>query len=260
MQVKQAEIAGFTLTESIHPGGEDLPWHSHEGATICYVLRGDFKERSRGQALLCTPATLKFMPAGETHCNEFDSGEVRGLLIEVDSDRMRALGSLAPLLDEKRHFQGGPAAALALKIYHEFRVMDAAAPLAIEGLMLELVAWTLRAGLANGAGTEPRWLTVGREFIDASFTERIGLGKVAQVCGVHPVTLARAFRRHYRCTVGEYVRRARLEIAAAHLGGSDRRISEIALAAGFADQAHFSNAFRSYAGTSPKRFRDRFTR
>ncbi|MEE8267801.1 MAG: hypothetical protein V3R97_02705 [Gemmatimonadales bacterium] len=31
------------------------------------------------------------------------------------------------------------------------------------------------------AGTEPRWLALGREFIDASFTEPIGLGKVAQV-------------------------------------------------------------------------------
>ena len=108
MQVKQANVSGFTLTESIHPGGEDLPWHSHEGTTICYVLRGGFKERSRGQALLCTPSTLKFMPAGETHCNEFHAGEVRGLVIEVDPARLGELGSLAPLLDEKLHFEGGP--------------------------------------------------------------------------------------------------------------------------------------------------------
>lgn len=260
MQLKQAEVSGFKFTESIHPGGEDLPWHSHEGTTICYVLRGGFKERSRGQALSCIPSTLKFMPAGEIHCNEFNAGEVRGLLIEVEPNRMVELGSLAPLLDEKLHFQGGPAAALALKIYHEFRVMDTAAPIAIEGLMLELVAWTLRAGREDAAGAEPQWLISGREFIDASFTQRISLGSVAGICGVHPVTLARAFRKHYRCTVGEYVRRARLEAAAADLGGSQRPISEIALAAGFADQAHFSNVFRRYAGTTPKRFRDSFGR
>ena len=33
MLIKQAEVGGFTFKESLHPGGEDLPWHFHDGAT-----------------------------------------------------------------------------------------------------------------------------------------------------------------------------------------------------------------------------------
>ena len=64
-----------------------LPWHHHEGPTLCFVLRGAFTETSGGERLTCTPDTLKVMPAGERHCDEFDRGDARGLLVETDPDR-----------------------------------------------------------------------------------------------------------------------------------------------------------------------------
>jgi AraC family transcriptional regulator len=73
--------------------------------------------------------------------------------------------------------------------------------------------------------------------------------------GVHPVTLARAFRRAFGCTVGEYVRRLRIERAARQLADSDLSLAEIALGAGFSDQSHFSNLFRRHTGLSPFQFR-----
>jgi AraC family transcriptional regulator len=72
---------------------------------------------------------------------------------------------------------------------------------------------------------------------------------------VHPVTLARAFRRSFGCTVGEYLRRLRIERATEQLAGGDTPLAEIALAAGFADQSHFSNVFRRRTGMSPSAFR-----
>ncbi len=257
MLIKQAEVGGFTFSESLHPGGEDLPWHFHDGATICYVLQGGFQERCRGESLLCTPSTIKIMPEGERHRNQFDTGDVRGLLVEVGPERMRLLQPYAPLLDQRRHFRGGPAAGLALRLYHEFRSTDTAAPIAIEGLMLELVALTVRAEVTGNAAP-PGWLGTATEYLESSFAGHVSLSTAATVCGVHPVTLARAFRRYLNCTVGEFVRRLRLDSAAASLSQTDRPIAEIALTSGFADQAHFSNAFRRYTGTTPRRFRVAF--
>jgi AraC family transcriptional regulator len=69
------------------------------------------------------------------------------------------------------------------------------------------------------------------------------------------VTLARTFRRTFGCTVGEYLRRLRIERAAEQLVSGDLPLAEIALAAGFADQSHFSNVFRRRTGVSPSAFR-----
>jgi hypothetical protein len=89
-KLRTVRAAGFTLIEGIHAGGSALPWHHHEGPTLCFVLRGAFTETSGGERLTCTPDTLKVMPAGERHCDEFDHGDARGLLVETDAERARS--------------------------------------------------------------------------------------------------------------------------------------------------------------------------
>jgi len=255
-KLRTALVSGFTLTEGIHSAGSDLPWHTHDGPTICFVLRGAFTEVSAGETLACTPATLKVTPAGERHCDRFDRGDARGLLIEADPSRAEALRPHAAILDQHAVFRGGLPAAIARRIYQEFRGMDDAAPLAIEGLLLELLATATRRN--NGGGTErgrPAWVVQARDLLHADLTTRRTLGELAAAVGVHPVTLARAFRRSFGCSVGEYLRRLRIERAAAQLGGSETPLATIALTAGFADQSHFSNLFRRETGMSPSAYR-----
>src|SRR5438034_8794997 len=71
-------------------------------------------------------------------------------------------------------------------------------------------------------------------------------------------SLARAFRWHYGCTVGEYIRQRRVEFACHRLTGPDDRLSVIAFDAGFADQSHLTNTFRRLVGMTPGAFRTRF--
>ena len=77
--------------------------------------------------------------------------------------------------------------------------------------------------------------------------------------GVHPAHLARCFKREYGQTVGEYARALRLEWAAEQLALDDASLAEIALGAGFADQSHFTRAFRQHAGVTPGRYRELVT-
>jgi AraC family transcriptional regulator len=215
-KLSTARVAGFTLTEGIHPAGSTLPWHTHDGPTICFVLQGAFTEISAGETLDCRPAMLKVTPAGERHWNRFDRGDARGLLIEADPARAEALRPHAAILDQHVAFQGGLPAAIARRIYEELRMMDEAAPLAIEGLLLELLAATTRQGRANGGGRgRPGWVLRARDLL----------------------------------------RRLRIERAAVQLGGSDVPLATIALGAGFSDQSHFSNLFRRETGMSPSAYR-----
>ncbi len=254
-RLRRAGVAGFTLTEGIHPAGTSLPWHHHDGPTLCFVLHGAFTETSGGERLTCTVDTLKVMPAGERHCDAFDHGEAQGLLIEADADRARAIRTHAPVLDERVAVHGGLPAAIARRMYREFRQMDDAAPLAIEGLLLELLAELSRRRRERLPGGNPGWVTDIRDMLQADIVRRPTLGELADAAGVHPVTLARAFRKAFGCTVGEYLRRLRIDRAAEQLTGGDAPLAEIALGAGFADQSHFSNVFRRHTGRSPSAFR-----
>jgi AraC family transcriptional regulator len=254
-RLRSVRTAGFTLTEGIHADGSRLAWHYHEGPTLCFVLRGVFTETSGGERLTCTPETLKVMPAGERHCDDFDRGDTRGLLVETDPDRAQAIRTHAPVLDERIAFHGGLPAALARRVYQEFRQADDAAPLAIEGLLLELLAAVSRQRAEDVPNGMAPWLGEARDRLHADLAARQSLAELAAAVGVHPVTLARAFRRSFGCTVGEYLRRLRIERAAEQLASGNQPLAEIALAAGFADQSHFSNVFRRRVGMSPSVYR-----
>jgi AraC family transcriptional regulator len=254
-RIRRLEAGGFTITEGIHRHGSQLPWHDHATPTICFVLRGAFSEMWRGGSIACTSSTLKITPAGERHWDRFDRGDVRGLLIEPSEGQVSAIKPYSAVLDERQAFQGGLLSTLGWRIYHEMQALDPAAPLAIEGLLLELVALASRLRETGGERGRPKWLEQARDRIHAELAHRPSLSGLAHSVGVHPVTLARAFRQAYGCTVGEYVRHLRIERAAHQLAGTELSLAEIALAAGFSDQSHFSNMFREHTGLSPSKFR-----
>lgn len=101
----------------------------------------------------------------------------------------------------------------------------------------------------------PEWLEAMRAEIHARCCESIRVTDLAEAAGVHPVHAARVFRRHLGCTVGEYVRRLRVERARSQLLDTDRTLSSIAIGTGFADQAHFTRRFKEVVGVPPGAYR-----
>jgi AraC family transcriptional regulator len=159
------------------------------------------------------------------------------------------------VMDSQAEFGGARLINLATKLYSEFRLMDETAPLAIEGLMLEIVAEASRRTQATPDRRIPRRIERAKEFLHAHFQEHVRLEQVAEAVDAHLVYLAREFRKHYRCTVGEYIRRLRVELACSRLSGSDEPLAKVALSAGFSDQSHLSRAVRSSTGLSPAKYR-----
>ena len=247
-------VGGFSVREGRHPAGSALPCHTHPGPTLCFVYAGTFTESFAGATLECTPSTLKITPAGEPHWNRFGREDTHGLLVEADASRVESLGPYAAVLAERGSFRDETLGILAWRVVGELRRRDTAAPLAIEGLLLELLAGAARERELRLTGTLPRWLAEARDYLhDPGQVGR--LSELATAVKVHPVTLARGFRKTYGCSVGAYLRWLRVARAARELAETDAPLAEIALAAGFADQSHFSNVFRRETGLSPSAFR-----
>jgi AraC-like DNA-binding protein len=253
--VRKTSLPGVVLTEGLHPAGTSIPWHWHEGASICLVLDGAFVEYSRGTALDCRPSSLKFTPAGEKHWDRFHLGDVRGLLVEVDVARHASIAPFQRALSRSRHYARGPELQLARRLYAEFRSADTAAPLAVEGLLLELLALVARGDGRPERQAAPAWARKAYELLESGYVGSLSLAPIAREVGVHPATLARGFRRAYGCTIGEMQRQLRLDFSARQLALTDLPLATIAQHAGFFDQSHFTNAFRRRFGTTPRRYR-----
>lgn len=94
--------------------------------------------------------------------------------------------------------------------------------------------------------------------IQSRYSHRIRLSRLAAATGVHPVTVAAAFRRHLGKSVGEYVMDLRIAHARRALESTPRTIAAIAREAGFYDESHMGRVFRRRFGVAPGALRGRF--
>jgi AraC family transcriptional regulator len=250
-------ITGFSLKEFSQAPNCRLPWHEHEHASICFVVSGFYAERARGRDQECASHSMVFKPAAEPHADVFGRSGGRCLLIEILPGRREFIEQFSKVTAKPSVTRSLRLTALGQRLHSEFFEMDAVSPLALEGLILEVLADASRA-VANESGpVEPRWLRHARELLHDRLGEPLTLSAVASLVGIHPSHLARTFRRRYGCTIGEYVRRLRIERASHDLVTSNAPLSEIGVRAGFFDQSHFSKVFQRQTGLTPAAYRAR---
>jgi AraC family transcriptional regulator len=252
-------VPGFSFTLGVHPPGAEIPRHTHSTPTICYVLRGRFREHSAGSVADCEAETLKVMPAEETHWNSFAETETQGLRVEVEREQFTHSRSILALLDTQLLFRRPAAGELARQTIMELRAGGPTSLIAAEGLALQMIAELAREAEPKITGAPPRWLSVAEHLIRESVHRPCTIADIAAAAGVSATTLARGYRRRYGCTIGERIRQLRIEAAARALVETDATLSVVALSAGFYDQSHFSNVFRKHMGLTPSDYRSRLT-
>ena len=252
---RMMSVPGFSLYRGMHPQGTELPKHTHDDPTVCYVLRGRFTEYVGGEAVDCLSDSLKVTPAGEAHWNRFAAKETHGLRIDVDRSRFVDSRPIHRLLDERIHVSGVHAGGIVNRLLAELDAGDESAAIAVEGLLLELLAVLAREAPPAGSNSLAPWLLQADDMIRELYASSIALSGVARAVGVAPATLARSYRSAFRVTVGERIRQLRLERAVRELIESEEPLSSVALRAGFYDQSHFTNLFRRRFGVTPAQYR-----
>ena len=253
--LRSSNLSGIRLTETIYSPGLVLPKHSHEHACFIFTLGGSFYETYGKQSRVCKSLTLIYRPSDEVHSDHFYDSGGRCLNIEIEPEWMELIRRPPISLEGSAAFEGGTVSGLAIKLYKEFQQADEVSPISIEGLFLEIVAEAAR-GLKSISGGIPKWLERAKQFLQTHFCDSFTVDELARAVGAHPAHLARSFRRHYGCTIGEFTRRLRIDFACRELSASDAALADIASASGFYDQGHFSRTFKRLTGTTPAKFRE----
>jgi AraC family transcriptional regulator len=238
----------FALQKLRFPAGHRISWFEPEWGYLALLLDGAMQKRFSRDTWSLVRDGLATLPAGAGHYTDFGVKPTHVLTIYPRTDEAGVL--FTRFLRERRHMSAPAAAALGRRIVCELTAPDASSELAVEGLVLQL--------LAIGERESPRrngWLAAAVDVLDARTPDAPTLSEVADAVGVHPGHLARAFRQAFGTTVGDYSRTRRLEWAAVRLE-SDAPLAQVAAEAGFADQSHFTRAFRRHTGVTPGRYRE----
>ena len=255
---KKLSFAGYEFTEATYAPGVKLSPHSHDCVYFRYVLEGDFTEFYGKKELLSGPSTVIFRSTDEIHSNHFHT-KSRCFNIQVEPKHFDLISCGHERLSDTYVSRGGNPAYLIGRLYRELQTIDEFSGLTIEGLMLEIIAETLRQSAKKTFRNPPCWLLRVKESIDdEKFKQNITIKHLAKIAAVHPTHMAGEFRRYFGITIGDYVRLRRVEFARHKLITSNIPISEIALASGFYDQSHFTRVFKNIVGMTPAVYRNTF--
>jgi AraC family transcriptional regulator len=248
-------VPGLVLGEVEYAANQRVPAHEHAHARFVLVLQGSLTETRAGASVTHTSRTLLYRQARERHAHRAGPAGATCLVVDMDPAWLQRAAGEAPVVTESTEFTGGLVLHLAQRLHGEFGLRDEVSRLAIESLALGILAEASRQVAAAAERQAPLWLRDARAIIDANFAERLAIATVAALVGVHPVHLARTFKRVYNTTFAAYVRTARLEFAKDELRKTNTPLSEIAVAAGFCDQSHFSRLFKAHTGLTPHEYR-----
>ena len=218
------------------------------------MMEGSFELGLASATRHCAPTSVFSEPAGSAHTNRMGTAGAHVVVVQPDPADAELFRPFAAVLEEPTYRYHAGLAARASQLAREIRAADDLGALAAEGVVMEMLV-TLARLEPNLRRPPPAWLWRAQELLHARFDETVRLADVAREVAVHPAHLARAFRGQFGISVGGYVRRLRLDWAAAELERSGASLAEVALAAGFADQSHFTRAFRRYTGLTPGGYR-----
>lgn len=249
----ERRVGGLILSDTHYRPELRVPPHVHQRAYFGFLVGGGYWEELGRRAVTCGPLSVVFHPPREVRRGHISERGARLFHAELPDSWMERVRELGVVPDEALDHHRGPLVGLARSLYREFRQPDASSPLVIEGIALEMLGWLLRGRAASDRQTP--WIARARELLHARALATPSLDEIAAELDVSPVRLARAFRRTYGESPGEYLRRERIRAACERLAEPHLSLAAIAAELGFSDQSHFTRVFRKQVGITPGAWR-----
>ena len=220
--------------------------HYHENTHISFVLHGGCleKKKDRYERL---PGKLTCYNAGEPHQVINVADHSRHINIEIEPCFFRD-----HQIAESNVFAGlstnPDVKFLILNIYREIIAADEFSNLSIHLLLLNLIH---NAGKYKTIRYLPSWVNIVKDQLHENWNRSISLQTLADEANIHPVTISKYFPKYFSCTLGQYMRKLKIERSLALVKSPDATLAGVAYECGFADQSHFIRTFKQLTGFLP---------
>lgn len=111
--------------------------------------------------------------------------------------------------------------------------------------------------ITQGSQLRDFYIHEALEFIEHNFQNDISVEDIAQVCGLNRTYFGKIFKEAIGKTPQDFLLRYRMNKATELLKLSRLSVADIGQAVGYANQLHFSRAFKSIYGMPPREWRNR---
>lgn len=232
--------------------------HRHDSYAIGLTMSGVQCYRYRQVRRVSLPGEVVVLHPDEVHDGE--AGTEAGLyyrMVYLDPAAVRdALGEDAktlPFIRDGHSPDRRLAAAVGRAVADLRRPLE---PLASDAAVLDIATSLLaldpgaRTGRGGSSGASAA-VRRARAVLDEAGPATVTGQDLEQASGLDRFDLARQFRRAFGISPHRYHLRRRLERARRMMADPRESLAEIAVATGFADQAHFSRQFNAAFGFSP---------
>jgi len=246
-------IGSFVFVNHHYPKLAERASHSHPWLHLTMVRQGHYCRKLGRRTDTYQAGSLAFLQTNDSHTDSY-APRSKCLHVVIPSEVEQRLtrdfgiqgtsGQISPCL----------SARFSIALLSEFRRVDSESPLIVEALLFDLVSRHLNI-IRERSSARPRWLGSLLDYLDDTFEQAWSLQNMAAEMGVYPVYLCRTFSEHLNCTLGEYIRKQRVMRAWQLLTIGDSTLAEIATQSGFADQSHFTRAFKNHFGIPPGEWR-----
>jgi AraC family transcriptional regulator of adaptative response / methylphosphotriester-DNA alkyltransferase methyltransferase len=102
---------------------------------------------------------------------------------------------------------------------------------------------------------DQEWVDQITQYIDNTFSEKLTLKTLADMCHGSPYHLHRTFKRITGKTPVQYVQQTRISRASEYLKNSDLAVTDVAVAVGIPNTPYFITLFKQVTGHSPTAYR-----
>ncbi len=232
--------------------GEVLDWHKHNNLSFCFVIRGDYAETTQRQSLTCRAGDVVIKTADMQHLNTFGQHGALCLLLEISSEFIKERPDF-PYPQTVGLLRSQELAHIGLELLEELRLPDTLSRLMLESIAIRSLVSVIRMSQRNANSHAE--VEVMRGLLDAG--EKIEELTRKYLTASETKTARRLFYEIEGCSPNKYVLKRRALRALNEVLSTDRSLAEIAVCAGFYDQAHFTKVFSESFGVTPGRLRSR---
>lgn len=247
-------LNGIILTDTVSEAQEHVDWHYHENAFLTLILQGRSIEGNKNENYDCPAGNLLFHGEGEPHYNVKIDGDTQSFNIEFENNCFDDFAFDINALHGIFSIENPDIKILLYKVFRETKICDPFTLASIQMTLFEIFGQILRVKRAE-QNARPFWVKKLKEILRDSYAEKLSLLNLSEELNIHPVHLSRDFRKHFHCTLGEYVRKVRVEKSLSFMPDKNRSLTEISFECGFADQSHFLRCFKQIIGINPSAYR-----
>lgn len=250
---KTSILEGITLTDTVYTH-DKVDWHYHENAYFTFILEGNVIEGNKKEVYNCSAGSLLFHNWQEPHYNVKPEGFTRGFHIELEHDWFDNLDFETTNLQGSLNIENPDLKFLLYKIFRETKIDDSATQLSIQLLLLETLSKMIQNHKTE-TSKKPTWVAEVNTILHDQFSENLTLQYLSKILNIHPVHLSRDFSKYFQCSLGEYIRKLKVQKSLQLISQKKLDLTTIAFDCGFSDQSHFTRCFKEINGINPSEYR-----